>query len=168
MADQDPRWTPAPAGEGVGGAGSRWAGWVPAIVIALAAVAVIFGVMDVSSLVFPRDTSSTRPIVVHAQIVEQGASQAHPNLALTPTTLTLACQASGTVTLTDTGTQALRWSAATGPGLSLAATSPRAGLLAPGQRVTLSVRAFGQVGTTQLQIRDDQGETVTLPVQIGC
>ncbi|MGH2514487.1 MAG: hypothetical protein ACRDHP_02420 [Ktedonobacterales bacterium] len=145
--------------------------WRAPLIVALVAVFVIFGVLDVSSVFFhpAQNSGTTRPLIINAQVSGDATPAAHPDLGLAPDMLALACDKTGRVIVMNRSARPLQWTVATdSDALTFSTNTPRTGLLAPGQSVALTVMAFSQPGAYVLRFTDDHGETADMPVQITC
>lgn len=145
--------------------------WRVPLIVALVAVVVIFGVLDVARVFFhaAQVGGTTRPLIINAQLIGDATPAAHPDLGLSPATLPLTCGKTGRILVTNTSARPLSWSVtAGGDGFTFSADTPRSGLLAPGRDVALVVMAFSQPGTYTIHFVDDHGETGDVTVQIAC
>ncbi|HEV2458686.1 MAG TPA: hypothetical protein VGS80_09995 [Ktedonobacterales bacterium] len=135
---------------------------------ALVAIVIVFGVLDLTHTLFPAPDNSTRPVIIQFQ-GGAGTAAANAVLQVSPATLTLACNGSAAITLTNTGGIPLSWQLATLPDdVLLSSSSPHSGTLASGQRVALTVVSLGRAGAGQLHFSDDRKEDVTAQVVITC
>lgn len=158
----------APSAPHRSGGFERWRG---PLIAALVAVFIVFSILDVSSLLFhaPQNTGTTRPLIINAQVVNDATPAPHPDLGLAPGLLALACGKSGQVVVTNRSARPLQWTVTASDGaVAFSANSPHAGLLGPGQSVTLTVIAFSQPGAHLLHFTDDHGEAADVTVQISC
>jgi hypothetical protein len=145
--------------------------WRVPLIVALVAVFLIFGVLDVSSLFFhpAQNSGVTRPLIVQAQIEGDPTPAAHPDLGLAPDALAITCGDTGRITVTNRSARPLQWIATTDNNVVTFSTdTPQVGLLAPGRSITLLVRAFSQPGTYLLHFTDDHGEAADVTVQVSC
>lgn len=145
--------------------------WRAPVIVALVAIFIVFGVLDIASVFFhpAQDSGTTRPVVVNAQIVGDATPAPHPDLDLAPGTLNIACGKTGRITVTNRSARPLQWAISTdSDALTFATNTPRSGLLAPGQHIALSVMASSQPGAYLLHFTDDHGESADIPVQISC
>jgi hypothetical protein len=135
---------------------------------ALVAIIIVFGVLDLTHTLFPAPDNSTRPVIIQFQ-GGAGTAAANAVLQVSPATLTLACNGSAAITLTNTSGIPLSWQLATLPDdVLLSSSSPHSGTLASGQRVALTVVSLGRAGAGQLHFSDDRKEDVTAQVVITC
>ena len=135
---------------------------------ALVAIVVVFGVLDLTHTLFPAPDNSTRPVIIQFQ-GGSGTASANAVLQVSPATLTLACNGSAAITLTNTGGIPLSWQLGTLPDdVLLGSSSPHSGTLASGQRVALTVVSLGRPGAGQLHFSDDRNEDVSAQVVVTC
>ncbi|HLJ80269.1 MAG TPA: hypothetical protein VKT52_02205 [Ktedonobacterales bacterium] len=145
--------------------------WRVPLIVALVAVFVIFGVLDISSVFLrpAQNAGATRPLIVNAQIVNDPTPAAHPDLGLAPGALAVTCGKTSRITITNQSARPLQWTVTTGgDALTFSANTPRSSLLAPGQSITLTVMAFSQPGAYLLHFTDDHGESADVTVQVSC
>jgi hypothetical protein len=142
--------------------------WRAPLIASLAAVFVVFGILDLGSIFF-HTGSQTRPIVIHAQIYEGPTTGPRSALVLQPQEVSLSCRASGQINLLNASAHARQWTlVAPLSGIQFSPDSPRNGTLAAGARATLTVSALGQSGTYEIRVTDDQGATTTGKITVRC
>lgn len=142
--------------------------WRAPLIASLAAVFVVFGILDLGSIFF-HTGSQIRPIVIHAQIYEGPTSAPRSALVLQPQEVSLSCRASGQVILLNPSAHARQWTlVAPSSGIQFSPDSPRNGTLAAGARETLTVNALGQPGTYEIRVTDDQGAATTGKITVRC
>jgi hypothetical protein len=135
---------------------------------ALVAIVIVFGVLDLTHTLFPAPDNSTRPVIIQFQ-GGSGTTTANAVLQVSPATLTLACNGSAVITLTNTSGIPLSWQLGALPdNVLLSSSSPHSGTLASGQRVALTVVSLGRAGAGQLHFSDDRKEDVSAQVVITC
>lgn len=163
---------PEPAAE-PRSARSRLGGpWLPAALATLVTLAVVFGVLDMTNVLFPQKApDSNRPIVINARVI--GAPTATPGptslLRVSPQQLTMTCHSAAALTLTSASAKPISWSVDTvGPGLLLGTNQPRAGALGPGQSAKVSLVALGSATDTSLTLADDQSNLITVQISVHC
>lgn len=146
--------------------------WVAAALATFVTLAVVFGVLDVTHVLFPQKSpDSNRPIVINARVISEPTATPGPVslLHVTPRQLTMACHGSAVLTLTSASAQPISWSIDTvGPGLLLGTNQPQAGALGPGQSAHVSLVALGSASETSLTLTDDQSNLVTVQVSVHC
>ena len=146
--------------------------WLAAALATLVTLAIVFGVLDVTHVLFQsKNPDSTRPLIINARVI--GAPTATPGpvslLHVAPHELTMACHSSAILTLTSASARPMSWSVDTvGPGLLLGTNQPQAGTLAPGQSAHVSVVALGSASETNLTLADDQSGLITVQVSVHC
>ena len=165
VASDSPRATPRPPA-------TRGAVTRAALIASLVALAVVFGVLDVTHALFPQRTpNSTRPLVINARIIGGPTATvgAQSPLRATPEQVTMACNSASIVTLTSTASQPVSWSVDTiGQGLLIGANQPQAGILGPGQSAHIAVTSLGAAANTSLTLADDQSNLITVQFTVHC
>jgi hypothetical protein len=135
---------------------------------ALVAIVVVFSILDLTHTLFPAADNSPRPVIIQFQ-GGPGTAAANTVLQVSPATLTLACNGSATITLTNISGIPLSWQLVTLPDdVLLNSSSPHSGTLASGQRVAMTVVSLGRAGAGQLHFSDDRNEDVTVQVVVTC
>lgn len=145
--------------------------WRVPLIVALVAVFIIFGILDVTSIFLrpAQSSDAARPLIVNAQIVGDPTPAAHPDLGLAPGALAIVCGKTSRIIVTNQSARPLQWTVTTDNNtLTFSPDTPRSSLLAPGHSITLTVIAFGQPGAYLLHFTDDHGESADVTVQVSC
>ena len=148
--------------------GTLWTGWRGVAVAVLVTLFVVFAVLDIAQLFSPKQgRTTTTPII----IVAGGANNPPVGapLRLRPTSVSLHCQSSAQVTLTNTSIQPVSWTLQTLPPLLLLdVNTPSSGTLGSGQGVVLTLRSLGRPGGDTLVISDSFGNHYSADVSVIC
>lgn len=148
--------------------GTLWTGWRGVAVAVLVTLFVVFAVLDLAQLFSPKQgQTTTTPI-----IIIPGGSNNPPvgaPLRVTPASVSLHCQSSAQVTLTNTGIQPISWALQRLPSiLLLDPNTPSSGTLGSGQVVVLTLHSLGRAGGDTLVISDGAGNHYSTDVTVVC